>query len=75
MLIAGGKDKNADYTGLARRLRAFPKNILCGDNADLIYRNLLLEAPSVGVDPNFLAIHQVATYEEAVLLAVLWPDP
>ncbi len=76
VLITGGKDKKSDYIGLGEAIaQVSHKIILCGDNADLIRKNLINEAPFKNVDPKNLTILEVPSYEEAVLEAQKLAQP
>ena len=67
VLITGGKDKKSDYNGLGEAIVAVSgKIILCGDNSQLIYYNLIQEAPYHNVDPSKLMIEWCDSYEDAV---------
>lgn len=60
ILITGGKDKNCDYSGLGQAiLSCCHRVILCGENEDLITRELVEEADRLGME--FLHM----TYAEA----------
>ena len=67
VLIAGGKDKKSDYTGLGEAIVAVARKIiLCGDNAGLIEENLHRECGFAGVAWEYLTIIHCDSYEDAV---------
>lgn len=67
VLIAGGQDKESDYTGLGAAIaKTTSKIILTGQNADMIERAILKEASTVGVNPGDLTLLRVDNYEKAV---------
>lgn len=76
VLITGGKDKKCDYSGLGEAIVAVSgKIILCGDNSQLIYDNLMQEAPYRNVDPGHLKIEWCDSYEAAVECARSIAEP
>ncbi len=67
VLIAGGQDKESDYTGLGAAIAmTTSKIILTGQNSDLIEEIILREADTVGVDASDLILLRVDDYEQAV---------
>jgi UDP-N-acetylmuramoylalanine--D-glutamate ligase len=67
VLIAGGQDKDSDYTGLGAAIASTTSNIiLTGQNADLIENIILKEACSVDVNREDLTLLRVDNYEQAV---------
>ncbi len=67
VLIAGGQDKNSDYSGLGEAiLSTTSKIILTGQNADLIEGIIHLEAEKAGVDLATITLVKVDNYEDAV---------
>jgi UDP-N-acetylmuramoylalanine--D-glutamate ligase len=76
VLITGGKDKKSDYNGLGEAIASVSRKIiLCGDNSELIYQNLLIEAPRRAVDPKSLLIERCDSYEDAVRVAKTLAEP
>ncbi|HHX19030.1 MAG TPA: UDP-N-acetylmuramoyl-L-alanine--D-glutamate ligase [Clostridiaceae bacterium] len=67
VLIAGGQDKDSDYTGLgAAIVSTTSKIILAGQNADLIEDIIRREADVAAVDIGSLTLIRVDNYEQAV---------
>lgn len=70
VLIAGGQDKNSDYTGLGEAIVGTSAAvILTGQNASLIEDAIRSEASAAGVDPADLILLRADSYEEAVQAA------
>lgn len=67
VLIAGGKDKKSDYTGLGETIVSVARKIiLCGDNAPLIEENLQRECAFGGVRWEDLTVIHCDNYANAV---------
>ncbi|NLB50756.1 MAG: UDP-N-acetylmuramoyl-L-alanine--D-glutamate ligase [Clostridiaceae bacterium] len=67
ILIAGGQDKNSDYTGLGQAMaRAGRRFILTGENAALIEQVLKDESQLAGVNFKDIRVEIVSDLEEAV---------
>ncbi|MFA7207024.1 MAG: UDP-N-acetylmuramoyl-L-alanine--D-glutamate ligase [Saccharofermentanales bacterium] len=74
VIIAGGKDKNCDYTGLGdMMLDASGKIILCGQNSLLIKESVLDAAKARRTNDVF--IKEVENYDEALTVAGSLANP
>lgn len=67
VLIAGGQDKESDYTGLGRAIASTTSNIiLTGQNADLIEDIIRRETDDANFNFDALTLLRVDNYEQAV---------
>ncbi len=67
VLIAGGKDKKSDYTGLGEAIVSVARKIiLCGENAGLIEENLRRECSFGGARWEDLTVIHCDEYRDAV---------
>ncbi len=71
VLIAGGRDKKCDYTGLGRAiLKVCDRIVLCGENSDLILASIESECI-----PGSYQIKKAADYDEALRVATNMARP
>ena len=71
VLIAGGQDKNSDYTGLGKAIASTTSNIiLTGQNADLIEDIIRRETGDADVNYDDLILLRVDSYQQAVETAL-----
>ncbi len=71
VLIAGGKDKDCDYTGLGKAIiQVCDRIVLCGENASLIRTAIETEC-----DPKDYEITEAESYEQALNLAKKMAKP
>lgn len=67
VVIAGGKDKNSDYTKLGEAmLNVSNKIILCGQNSKLIIESIMKGMQFLNVEPEDVTIIETDSYEDAV---------
>ncbi len=76
VLIAGGQDKDSDYTGLGRAIVSTTSNIiLTGQNADLIEDIIRRESCDADIDIDDLTLLRVEDYVKAVETALTLAVP